>query len=87
MQKRFTLWIVAVVFAGMISSIVAQGSPHGKVTWGTPDQTWGTRRPVTAADQDRRFALNACITHCANERLRKPPTGFVFLAERVGDLA
>ncbi len=51
MRKSITLWI-AYLFLIAISSLArAQTTHHGKVTWGTPDQPWGTRRPVTATDQ------------------------------------
>lgn len=51
MRKYFTLLIACRFFMAIGSLASAQGSQHGKVTWGTPDQPWGTRRPVTAADQ------------------------------------
>jgi Glycosyl hydrolases family 16 len=51
MLKNFSLLIACLLFMTIGSLASAQGSQHGKVSWGTPDQPWGTRRPVTAADQ------------------------------------
>ena len=55
-RKYFTLLIACRFFMAIGSLASVQGSQHGKVTWGTPDQPWGTRRPATAADQKLRKA-------------------------------
>jgi hypothetical protein len=51
MLKYFPVLVACLFFTTICSLASAQGSQHGKVSWGTPDQPWGTRRPVTSADQ------------------------------------
>jgi hypothetical protein len=50
-MKHFAgLFAVAVICWAQPISIVAGAELAGPVTWGSPDQPWGTRRSVTAAD-------------------------------------
>jgi beta-glucanase (GH16 family) len=50
------LFAMAFGFHAVFSATPLQASKevsgrHGPATWGTPDQPWGTRRPVTSADR------------------------------------
>lgn len=52
MLRRFTsLFALALICCALPISIVAGAKLAGPVTWGSPDQPWGTRRAVTAADR------------------------------------
>ncbi|WP_183572610.1 hypothetical protein HDF18_05125 [Mucilaginibacter sp. X5P1] len=54
MKKRFYLFLTAI---SLLTTAQAQNTATkavtllGPPTWGNPNQPWGTRRPVTAADR------------------------------------
>ncbi|MDQ0472692.1 glycoside hydrolase family 16 protein [Labrys wisconsinensis] len=54
---RFSTSLPAIPLVGLLAALAGAATPApaqmAPPTWGNPDQPWGTRRPVTAADQAR----------------------------------
>jgi beta-glucanase (GH16 family) len=51
MVKQTCLCGAVLLMAAFSSQGSLAATPMGPATWGTPDQPWGTRRPVTSADR------------------------------------
>jgi hypothetical protein len=51
-MRRFRGLALALVgAAAALWASMSLAAPMGRATWGNPNQRWGTRRPVTAADR------------------------------------
>ena len=51
MRPFRVLGLAAIGSAFALWSPKPMAAPMGPATWGNPNQPWGTRRPVTAADR------------------------------------
>ena len=62
-RKRLTSAILILFVNLVLLSTASAATLTGPVTWGSPDQAWGMRRPVTAADRTLITAYRSGRSH------------------------